>query len=73
MGRHTLPAYMSGRHRLERPDRLHCRLMPAVAARLQRRRWARLAAFGRQGRHTWAWLARSGGQPRPAFALILSL
>lgn len=73
MARHGLPGYVSGRHRLERPDRVHCRNIAAVDAALSRRgrRW--LHYLRPAGRHTWGWLTRTGGQPRTAYALILSL
>lgn len=72
MGRHTLPAHLSGRHRLSRSDRVHCRRNPAVAELLNTRSGPSLAWL-RAGRHTFGWLSRSGAAPRPAFVLIMSL
>jgi len=73
MATHALPGYVSGRHRLERSDRLHCRRIAAIDQVLTRRsrRWLRY--LRPTGRHTWTWLVRTGGHPKPAFALILSL
>ncbi|MBA2552466.1 MAG: hypothetical protein WKF47_14240 [Geodermatophilaceae bacterium] len=73
MARHALPGYVSGRHRLERPDRVHCRSFAAVDAVLARRSRPWLRYLRPAGRHTWTWLTRTGGSPKTAFALILSL
>lgn len=73
MARHALPGYVSGRHRLSRPDRVHCRRIAAVDDVLSRRNRPWLRYLRPAGRHTWAWLTRTGGHPKAAFALILSL
>ncbi|MBA3417947.1 MAG: hypothetical protein H0U09_04450 [Geodermatophilaceae bacterium] len=73
MTTHALPGYVSGRHRLARPDRVHCRRIAAVDAALTRRSRPWLRYLRPAGRHTWGWLTRTGGQPKAAFALILSL
>lgn len=73
MARHALPDHVRGRHRLQRPDRVHCRRIAAVDAALSRRGRPWLRYLRPAGRHTWEWLTRTGGQPKTAFALILSL
>ena len=73
MAKHALPGYVSGRHRLARPDRVHCRRIAEIDSLLAQRGRQWLRYVRPAGRHTWAWLTRTGGQPKGALALILSL